>query len=176
MQCSFNQACIVSIKMQKVQHCVILTWKSYKTENVYALKLYPWVIFSVGDLKAEWLLLKRDVEQLKKESLKHTESQQEIRNDTASLKVSLDETTRETKLLEIKVGNKHSRWSSSPAGEVIIVIGVVVPSPCNCQHYVNCSRYIKGGETVSNRKWVMGAVLQTRNPTEKKQHRSAVLL
>ncbi|KAH9508934.1 Fibrinogen-like protein 1, partial [Bulinus truncatus] len=60
---------------------------------------------SVGDLKAEWILLKRDVEAVKKESLRSVECQRELRNDTSYLRLMLNRTRDETREVETKVFN-----------------------------------------------------------------------
>ncbi|CAL1540611.1 unnamed protein product [Lymnaea stagnalis] len=58
---------------------------------------------SVGDLKAEWILLKRDLESVKKEGLQLLDVQRELRNDTSTLRASLNTTRAETRELEMKV-------------------------------------------------------------------------
>lgn len=60
-------------------------------------------ISSVGDLKAEWILLKREVESLKKENLGFLKTQQELQNSTASFKGSMEKAALDTKALEMKV-------------------------------------------------------------------------
>ncbi|BFY98996.1 hypothetical protein BsWGS_02036 [Bradybaena similaris] len=58
---------------------------------------------SVGDLKAEWILLKREVESLKKENIVFLKTQQELQNSTASFKGSMEKAAMDTKALEMKV-------------------------------------------------------------------------
>ena len=58
---------------------------------------------SVSDLKAEWILLKRDIEFLKKETSTLTAKQVQLTNDTVSLKLSLSVTESANRRLETRV-------------------------------------------------------------------------
>ncbi|KAK0070264.1 BpsFReDn11 [Biomphalaria pfeifferi] len=58
---------------------------------------------SVGDLKAEWILLKRDVEAVKKESLLCAECHKGRSNDTSQLSLALNQTRNETREVENKL-------------------------------------------------------------------------
>ncbi|RUS91589.1 hypothetical protein EGW08_000704 [Elysia chlorotica] len=57
---------------------------------------------SVSDLKSEWILLKRDIEFLKKELATVTVRQAELTNDTVSLKLSLGVTQASNRRLETR--------------------------------------------------------------------------
>ncbi|XP_059159224.1 fibrinogen C domain-containing protein 1-like [Physella acuta] len=58
---------------------------------------------SVGDLKAEWILLKRELESVKKEGLVAIDGQRELRNETAKLKAGMEETATASRQMEMKV-------------------------------------------------------------------------
>ncbi|GFR80128.1 angiopoietin-related protein 1 [Elysia marginata] len=58
---------------------------------------------SISDLKSEWILLKRDIEYLKKETATLSSKQAQLTNDTVSLKFSLGLTNADNRRLETRL-------------------------------------------------------------------------